>query len=81
MAVRLVLNFKAFNEIRTSPEVTAELKRRAGNIQAVCGDGYSVLDASGPTRARIHVATETPRAMASNAKHNTLISNLDAGRS
>lgn len=80
MSVRLVLNFKAFSEIRTSPEVTEELQHRAEKIRAACGDDYEFSDASGPSRSRFHVYTATPEAMASNAKHNTLIKNIGAGR-
>lgn len=70
----------AHEELRRLPKVKADLKRRADNIAAACGDGYVANSGEGKTRSRASVVTATGKAMRDNAKNNTLVRNLDAGR-
>lgn len=77
------IDFKrgAFREIRTSPEVTGEIERRAQAVADACGDGYEVLPAVTPySRARRLVAPVTKEAVRDNAVNNTLLMNVDAAR-
>lgn len=73
------VNLAAIEALKTDPKVLADLKRRADAIKAKCGEGYeSAVDAGSNPHAAVY--TYTAKAMRSNAKHNTLIKNLDAGR-
>lgn len=81
MAVRIKWRFKAFEEIRRDPAVRRELSERADRIAEAAGPGYV---AEGPehgrTRDRAAVVTETAAAMVDNARNQTLLHSLDAGR-
>lgn len=75
------LNYKAFYELRTSPEVLAELNRQAEAIADASGPGYTAGEAKpGRKTSRVGVYTETYEAMQDNAKNQTLQKNLEAGR-
>ena len=70
-----------FRELRQHPGVEADLDRRAHRIAEAAGAGFDVLPAQmGRTRARRLVAPRTAKAVSDNARHNTLIRSLDAGR-
>lgn len=73
-------NRQAFQQIRKSPEVQADIGRRVQRIAAACGDGYDYSVMEGRTRARGTVITAKHRAIRDNAKHNTLLRNLNVGR-
>lgn len=78
--VQIDWNIPAFEEVRRLSKVADELHRRAEAIAAQCGDGIEAERSSGKTRARSAVVTTTPRGMIRNAKRNTILSNINAGR-
>ena len=79
---KVKLNLPSFRALRTSPEVEADLAERAARIAAAAGEGFVVADGeSGRNRARAAVVAATPGARAKNARENTLLHALDAGRS
>ena len=72
-----------FEEVRKLPGVREEVTRRAERVAAAAGGaqkGYFVRSSIGKTRARAVVIAGTIEAIRSNAKHNTLLRSLDAGR-
>lgn len=86
MAVRFVLNRAAVRELLRSPQITAEIARRARLIAAAAdsatgrpGD-HSVEVAVGRNRSRAAVYTETFNAMHREADSRTLTRSIDAGR-
>jgi hypothetical protein len=80
MGVTIKWNLDAFEEIRRAPSVKADLAGRAARIAAAAGDGYESSSAEGASRSRASVVTTTYAAIRDNAKHNTLIRAVDAGR-
>lgn len=78
---RVKFRLRAFEEIRRSPDVVNELERRARAISLRAGDGYEASVQQGRTRARASVITTTAEARLENARRNTLLRALDAGRS
>ena len=81
---RVKMNRAGCISIRNSSEVMGDLLERAQRIKAKSdGVGSGVYEADvrpGKTRAHAMVKTTDPRSMASNAKHNTLLKSLYAGR-
>ena len=77
---RIVYNTKAFEAMRRSPGVKADLRRRADAIAAACGDGFVAASGEGKTRSRAAVIAASGRARRVNARDNTMLRNLDAGR-
>ena len=64
-----------------SPEITAELQRRAQLIAAAAGAGeFEVTVSQTPTRARVSVGTADHAARHNEATARGLSSALDAGR-
>ena len=81
MGVKIKFNNAAFNALRTAPGIEADLTERAQAVAAAAGEGVEMLPAeAGRKRAHRVVATTTVEAAARNAKDNTLIRALDAGR-
>lgn len=78
MAVKVKLNIAGFRQLRN--EVVGDLADRAGRIAEACGDGYVAESETGRNRARAAVIAATPEAQLDNARRNTLINNLGAGR-
>lgn len=88
--VKFKWNLQAFRDLRNSPGVIADLERRANAIAAAANgadrnaegepDGYVAAAGPGKNRGRATVVTATAPAMADNARHQTLIRALDAGR-
>jgi hypothetical protein len=77
----------ALREILKSEPVELELFRRAEAIREACDpdghlgeDAYVAVSGTGRNRARASVIAVTAHARNSNAKHNTLIKALDAGK-
>ena len=83
MARKLKFNQKAFEELRKSPGVVADLERRAERIAASAGGegmGYKVTELvlEGPRGAVSVMATG--HAHFHNRRHHALLRALDAGR-
>mgnify|MGYP000864733406 CR=1 FL=1 len=69
--------------VRTSPGVAADLERRGAAVLSAAGgrrSGFSMKSKNGKTRHRVTVAAVTKGAKKRNARDNTLIQALDAGR-
>ena len=89
--MKFVQNRNAFRELRNSDEVQEDLLRRAERVRdaALSGftpapgernAGYSASVQPGKNRARAGVVANTPHAVRSNAKNNTLLTALEAAR-
>lgn len=79
--IRIELNSKAIRDLLRSPEVQAELLRRAQNIAAAAGPGMEASVVPGRNRARASVITATAEARRAQATDRVLTRALDAGRS
>lgn len=77
---RIKWNRPGFEDLRRSPGVEGDLRRRAEAIAAACGDGYVAESGQGATRARAAVITATGKAIRDNATRNTILRNLGQGR-
>lgn len=78
--VRVVHNRKAYAALLKEAGVLADVRARARRVAEAAGDGY-VMESDDPhTRARAAVITATGDAVRDNAKNQTLIRSLDAGR-
>jgi hypothetical protein len=81
------MNRKAVREIALSDPIELELFKRADAIKEACDpdghlgeDAYVAVSGKGKNRSRASVIAVTRYARNSNAKHNTLLRALDAGR-
>lgn len=75
--------FPVFREMRTSPEMMAELARRAERIAAAAGPGYEAgapRVTGGKVRGRVSVKTATTTARRREAKDHSLLRALNAGK-
>jgi hypothetical protein len=71
---RIKWNHGAFDRLRKTGEVQAELVRQAARIASAAGDGFETRPVEvGRHRARAAVVTASFEAMLSEAKHGTLI--------
>lgn len=78
---KIEFNDAEFIRILKSPEVRADLLRRANAIANAAGDGsFDVKASTTPTRARVSVGTADFKARKSEATTRSLTSALDAGR-
>lgn len=82
---RVVIHSSAAREILNSPEVQADLLKRAQAIRASAeGIGGSYEADVQPGRNRAHAMVKTPkgdfRTMYKQAKHNALLNSMGAGR-
>lgn len=77
---RIKWRVKGFQELRKSSAVLADLTDRAERVAGASGEGVVARGSVGKTRARAAVIAYHPKAIRSNAKHNTLLNNLDRGR-
>lgn len=86
--VKVVMNHAGARAVLNDPAVKAELLRRARLIRdaaiasdhRLTGEDIDANTIDGRNRARAGVVTVTPKARNINAKHNTLLKSLDAGR-
>lgn len=81
---RVKFNAKAFEELRKSPKVVADLKRRAENVASAAAGGeamgYKVTElVLEDPRGAVSVMA-TGHAHFHNRKHHSLLRALDAGR-
>lgn len=74
------LNTKGIGELLKSPEIQADLLRRARNIARAAGPGMEASVRVGPSRARASVITATDGAREREARDRALTRALDAGR-
>lgn len=81
---KIKLNKKGFYDLRRASGVVADLESRAGRVRDACGDGFTTSSVQGKKapygRWRTTVAAYTYKARRENAKHNTILRALDAGR-
>lgn len=78
---KVVLHGKGFQDLLQSPEIQADLKRRAEQIAAAAGEGMEVSDVKlTGQRARIQVVTATAEARKAEAVDRALTRAIDAGR-
>src|SRR5690606_22022340 len=75
---RIVLKRKGMRELLRSPEVLADLKRRAESIAAAAGSGMEVSAMVGRNRARSSVITATSEARNAEATSRALTRAIDA---
>mgnify|MGYP003475441546 CR=1 FL=1 len=81
--VRVEFKRGVFREVRTSQKVLAELEKRADRIAAAAGSGYEAGDAyvtGGRGRGRTSVYPTTFKTRRDNARRQTLLKSLDAGK-
>ena len=78
--VVIKLNSAGIRQLLKSPEMAAELERRAQAIADAAGDGHRVEVSETPTRARAVVITDSTEARIAEAKDRTLTRAIDAGR-
>jgi hypothetical protein len=79
--VRIEFNDTAAGQLLKSPEVQADLERRARAIAAAAGEGeYDITPSMTPTRARVSVGTADHAARHAEATGRALTRALDAGR-
>jgi len=78
--VRITIDRKAATELMCSPEVLADLRRRAEAIADRAGPGHIVEAEAGRKRARAVVITEWQSAKRNEATRRTLTRAIDAGR-
>ncbi len=79
--IRVKINSAAARALLNSAEVKADIARRAGAVAAGAGEGFEASVQEGKSRARASVITADVEAIRKNAKNNTLLKNLDLGRS
>jgi hypothetical protein len=73
-------NLAGFKALRKERGVMSDLIDRGQAIAAAAGDGVEAEPFTGRNRARVSVLTATVEAARKNARDNTLIRALDAGR-
>lgn len=78
--VKIKVNRKGVRELLRSPEVLADLERRAHRIANAAGPGHRVESQVGANRARVAVITDTIEAMVAEATDRRLTQAIDAGR-
>lgn len=84
---KVVHNIAGYHAVRTAPGTVADLERRGRAVLSAAGGrlaGFSMRSRQGKKnpqgRHRVTVAAVTKKAKRTNARENTLIQALDAGR-
>lgn len=80
MAVKIRWSVPDFEDVRRSEDVERAISASAERIAAACGEGYDANTGDGRSRSRASVVTTNPGAIRDNARNNTLLRNIDAGR-
>lgn len=79
--MRLKYKREAFRQLRTTEQgVVQDLQKRTDRVATRAGSGYQGNVTRGRSRARGGVVTATKRAIRDNARNNTLVKSMDAGR-
>lgn len=78
--VRITMNKPNIRKLLRSPEMLADLERRAERIAAAAGPGFEVDSEVGPNRARAAVIARTGEARHAEATRRALTQAIDAGR-
>ena len=78
--VRIEMNAKAIRKLLRSPEVRADLERRARNIANAAGKGFAADSIVTSKRARAMVYTSSYEGMRAEAEQRALTRAIDAGR-
>lgn len=76
--MRIDWNLSAFDSIRRDPAVKAALRAAGQRVLSRCGEGYELSEYEGKKRSRVHVSTDSTRAMRDNAQNATLARARDA---
>lgn len=81
-APRIKWKHGAFRDARVQDAVRKELEKRAKKIARACGPGFEAASevTGGRGRARAAVFPTTAKAARKNARENTLLRNLSAGK-
>lgn len=85
-SVKVKMNSKGIEALLSDHAVTADLESRGRRIKAAADAAGSAEYDMAVRRGRkggrpyVVVAANSPKARASNAKHNTLLKSMDAGR-
>lgn len=77
---RIELNRRNIRALLSSPEVAADLRRRAQQVAAAAGPGHRVEVSDTGARARAAVITETIPAMIREGRDRNLTRAFDAAR-
>lgn len=80
MGVVIKLNRSGMRQLLRSPEIQADMERRARQIAGAAGEGMAVESEVGPNRARAEVRTDTFEARRAEATDRRLSNSVDAGR-
>lgn len=81
--VKVKHNIAGHRAVRTAAGTAADLEARGAAVLAAAGgrrSGFTMRSKKGSTRQRVTIAAVTKGAKARNARDNTLIQALDAGR-
>ncbi len=79
--MRVKWNVSAFEALRKDPAVEADVHRRARAVADAAGEGFEAFPSiPARRRARAAVVPVTVEAQIRNARDNTLLRSLDAGR-
>lgn len=81
--IKVIHNIDGHRAVRNAAGTMANNERIGASVLAAAGGteaGFRMRSRNGKSRHRVTVAAVTNRAKLTNAKHNTLIRALDAGR-
>lgn len=81
MRAQIELNSQGVRDLLRSPEIRADLERRAQAIATAAGPGFAADSTVGPNRARASVGTTDIESMRAEAEDRALTRAIDAGRS
>lgn len=73
-------NIEGFKALRKSPEVMSDLIARGNKVADAAGPGFEISPVTGKNRGRVSVRTATAEAREDNARSNSLVRAIDAGR-
>lgn len=77
---KIQFNYRAFDAIRKSPAVMADLRQRGAAVQRAAGDGFTLRVDTNASRGRATIITATHDAREAEATDKALTRALNAGR-